>query len=554
MLTLPPPPPGPPAPSCAPQVLNDYLDRMAEGQRVESTRLRFFVAPEGEGAAPGASLDRVEVRLPGGRGGLRELFRAFGLDAGLEEGEAEGPHLGSGDTALVEFLQEQVGTAVELQREAARLKGLVSDAATEVVGEFGLAGLAVGEPGLKGATELAWSLAALEKLRGALRGLAPSESAGLHGHRLHLHRERSWGAGAGEGAGSSRALGEDGRIHLVADGSIAEQLLTLNVDEARVLSRLERYWRRRIEQLAPAATEVLGVKNVVSDHLISPAPGQDVSAGAQAFVLWAGKIISNREAFELALNGRTFDFSLLVHGDRAQEEPVFAQPSSHIVQVRDDCPPHLLLKYLVTGGGGAAQEAAEAVWGARAEETELLERVREAFGARHVIRVCPADATPEVMAAAKRLLRSAAQLQGWGVDLRDTCLAIDDCYEVWDSGFISIPYDFELGELCARLQAALPAPSPSGAGDARQQAGRGAPSPRGEGDSGDVGGDPALHSGVTLPEVPRPSQRSVGRSVVTEALAGAQHRHRALAPSRGRSRLLGARQAAARRVLPHPRR
>ena len=340
----------------------------------------------------------------------------------------------------------------------------------------------------------------------------------------------------------------------MADGSIAEQLLTLNVDEARVLSRLERYWRRRIEQLAPAATEVLGVKNVVSDHLISPAPGQDVSAGAQAFVLWAGKIISNREAFELALNGRTFDFSLLVHGDRAQEEPVFAQPSSHIVQVRDDCPPHLLLKYLVTGGGGAAQEAAEAVWGARAEETELLERVREAFGARHVIRVCPADATPEVMAAAKRLLRSAAQLQGWGVDLRDTCLAIDDCYEVWDSGFISIPYDFELGELCARLQAALPAPSPSGAGDARQQEGRGAPSPRGEGDSGDVGGDPALHSGVTLPEVPRPSQRSVGRSVVTEALAGAQHRHRALAPSRGRSRLLGARQAAARRVLPHPRR
>ena len=60
---------------------------------------------------------RGELRLPGGRGGLRELFRAFGLNAGLDDGEVEGPNLGSGDTALVEFLQEHVGTAVELQRE-----------------------------------------------------------------------------------------------------------------------------------------------------------------------------------------------------------------------------------------------------------------------------------------------------------------------------------------------------------------------------------------------------------------------------------------------------
>ena len=540
--------------------MNDYLDRMAEGRRVESTRLGFFLAPPGGGAAPGDALDRVEVRLPGGRGGLRELFRAFGLDAGLEDGEVEGPNLGSGDTALVEFLQEQVGKAVELQREAARLKGLVSTAAAEVVGEFGLAGLAIGEPGLKGATELAWSLEALEKLRSALRGLGPSESAGLQGHRLHLHREHSWGSGsgsgagvgAGEGAGPTRALGEDGRIHLVADGAIAEQLQTLNVNEARVLSRLERYWGRRVEQLAPAATEVLGVKSVMSDHLISPAPGQDVSAGAQAFVLWAGKVISNKEAFELALNGRTFDFSLLVHGDRAQEEPVFAQPSSHIVQVRDDCPPHVLLKYLVTGGGGAAQEAAEAVWGARAEETELLDRVREAFGARHVIRVCPADTAPEVMAAAKRLLESAAELQGWGVDLRDTCLAIDDCYEVWDSGFISIPYDFELGELCARLQAALPGPSSSWEESACQQSGRGSPSPREVGDPEDISVDPALYTGVTLPDVQRPPQQSGGRSIVTEALVGAQHRPRALAPSWGRSGILGARRTAGRRILLRP--
>ena len=54
---------------------------------MESTQLIFFLAP-GEVSRPGASLERVEARLPGGRGGLRPLFRAFGLDEGLEAGEA----------------------------------------------------------------------------------------------------------------------------------------------------------------------------------------------------------------------------------------------------------------------------------------------------------------------------------------------------------------------------------------------------------------------------------------------------------------------------------
>ena len=484
---------------------------------MESTHLVFFLAP-GEAARPGAPLERVEVRLPGGRGGLRALLRAFELDE--EAGEA-GEGLGPGDTSLVDFLQEQVGKALALQKEVARLKLLVEAASSEVVREFGLADLAVGGAGLKGAADLEWSLSALEKLQGALRGLIKEEAAGLRGHRLHLHRDRSWGGSApAKGGGSSggaaaggnlRALGEDGRIHLVADGAIAEQLGGLDAEEARVLSRLEQYWTRRIEQLAPAVTEVLGVKSVVCDHLINPA-GQDTAAGAQAFVLWAGKLLSNKEAFALALKGRKFDFSILVHGDLSQEDPVYAHPSSHVVQVRDNCPPHALLKYLVAGGGGAAQEAAEAVWGERAEESELLERVREAFGARHVIRVCPADSVPEVIAAAERLLESAAQLKRQGVDLSGACLAIDDCYEVWDSGFISIPHDFEVGELCVRLQAALPGPSdrrnPGAAGGMR---GRRAPG----GAGGE--GEEVLHTGVSLPDV-QPPRRVNGRSVTAEAL------------------------------------
>ena len=38
------------------------------------------------------------------------------------------------------------------------------------------------------------------------------------------------------------------------------------------------------------------------------------------------------------------------------------------------------------------------------------------------------------------------------------CLAIDDRYEVWESGYISIPFDFQLSDLRPRLQKLLSAP------------------------------------------------------------------------------------------------
>ena len=45
-------------------------------------------------------------------------------------------------------------------------------------------------------------------------------------------------------------------------------------------------------------------------------------------------------------------------------------------------------------------------------------------------------------------------------------LAIDDCYELWESGFISIPYDFAVSELQPKLQALLAADSSADSGTA----------------------------------------------------------------------------------------
>ena len=55
-----------------------------------------------------------------------------------------------------------------------------------------------------------------------------------------------------------------------------------------------------------------------------------------------------------------------------------------------------------------------------------------------------------MLEGARRLLEHAPAIKQ-SVDQQGASLAIDDCYEVWGSGFISIPYDFTLQELQPQL-------------------------------------------------------------------------------------------------------
>lgn len=98
----------------------------------------------------------------------------------------------------------------------------------------------------------------------------------------------------------------------------------------------------------------------------------------------------------------------------------------------------------------AVLQAAAAVQITKKEEQELLERIRQEFGAKHVVRVCSMFECEKVLEGARRLLEHAPAIKQ-SVDLRGASLAIDDCYEVWGSGFISIPYDFTLQELQPQL-------------------------------------------------------------------------------------------------------
>lgn len=59
-----------------------------------------------------------------------------------------------------------------------------------------------------------------------------------------------------------------------------------------------------------------------------------------------------------------------------------------------------------------------------------------------------------VLDAAKRLVE-AAPIICKSLDLTNVSLAIDDRYDVWDSGLISIPYDFQVKDIQPKLKALL---------------------------------------------------------------------------------------------------
>ncbi len=83
-------------------------------------------------------------------------------------------------------------------------------------------------------------------------------------------------------------------------------------------------------------------------------------------------------------------------------------------------------EFLLSEGGVQASEAATEVHNSRAKEEALLERVRQVFEAKCVIKICMNEKVAE---GAMRLLDHAEVIKQ-AVDLRGSCIALDDCYEV----------------------------------------------------------------------------------------------------------------------------
>ena len=215
------------------------------------------------------------------------------------------------------------------------------------------------------------------------------------------------------------------------------------------------------------------------------------------------------------LAGRKFNFSIIVHTD-PQMSVIQFHPSSPVLNVRSDCPPAHLLEYMISETGTAASEAAFEVQNSRAREEALLERVRQVFEAKCVIKICMSE---KVLEGAQRLLDNADVIKQT-VDLQGACIALDDCYEVWDSGFISIPYNFKIQELSKISQMLLNAGPSKGAVSAQSTGCVASPPP--------AAAAPAKSSSGRQP----PSKPVAGAARPVSVMAGATDCRPVVLPSR----------------------
>eukprot|EP00232_Nephroselmis_pyriformis_P020941 CAMPEP_0182866892 /NCGR_PEP_ID=MMETSP0034_2-20130328/8435_1 /TAXON_ID=156128 /ORGANISM="Nephroselmis pyriformis, Strain CCMP717" /LENGTH=473 /DNA_ID=CAMNT_0024999225 /DNA_START=189 /DNA_END=1607 /DNA_ORIENTATION=- len=415
------------------KVLNSFVDGFSQGRELSSTRVSFWIhGPSG--------LEMVETVLPA-NGSLRPLLASFGL---IERGMVGDDDYMDADREFIEWMQNTVRDAVDTAEKYERLKSEIGDLSEELCEEYNLNSLeTVSEfGGALGVEEQQLQLDALVSLREALQGFGEEQRTTLEGLRIQLYGER------GETVRACMVC-EDGSINVIAGERMAEEIGVLDLRRAQVLSRLGNFWRQRVEDLTGELNKLLRVEGVVGDY--SWTTGDMM--GAQRFVLFAGRVLEQREPFEWALRGRTFMYTVLVHGDTAAPYVDYMESTS-ILQVRSDCPPSKLLEFMMSERGAAVDDAVSASIDARKELEAVMEEVRVTFGARYVISVCPNDVDEEVLAAGNRLIENATRIRA-AVNLKGASLCFDTCYDAWENGFISFPYDFVMGELEAKLSGLL---------------------------------------------------------------------------------------------------
>lgn len=82
-------------------------------------------------------------------------------------------------------------------------------------------------------------------------------------------------------------VADDGSVHVVADNTtIRDQLMTLDLDRARMLAFVADFWLGRVKELTPAVQQMLGVKAVWCDT--------KTEQNSQKFVIWAGYLLEKR--------------------------------------------------------------------------------------------------------------------------------------------------------------------------------------------------------------------------------------------------------------------
>lgn len=304
------------------QLLNSYLDDLAKGRTSTSraTKLVFHVKD-------GVSLRRVEATLPAS-GNLLPLFYAFGLIT-ADELTADSSFSAAADTDFLVWLQGQVQEAVRAAEQHDLLKGAIRKLRGGIEERLSLAEVLVSRvahhtgrtvqlpkhpPLMSGpppptnaaqvGAEYAVSLAEQERqletlkvLEGCLLGLSQQgyDFSGLSFQLYHPHscpvESTSYVDEHGfynmKTSYMRSFIADDGCVHLVADRmSIKQQVMSVDLERARMLTKVTFFWLKRVRDLTPVLIDLLGVKNVWSDV--------KSEQSSQKFVIWAGYLLEKR--------------------------------------------------------------------------------------------------------------------------------------------------------------------------------------------------------------------------------------------------------------------
>lgn len=413
------------------KVLNAYVQHLSKGEPVSQHNIRFCTVNAGH-------INKVEVELPSS-GSLSPLFHAFGLISDDEFSSQRHSPSGAADVDFLAWLRGTVSQAARVAEEYQTLTQIVQDVRADIESQFQLT-CVMGSFGFatQSTEEQLEDVQALQVLQDCLTQVCQDQPDMVKGLAIQLC---SPGSVHLEGCSKSH-VGNDGTLYLRPDpDSIQADLLSLDLQHAQQLSKQSGDQSQQVRAATEALKDMLGV-----DDVWFWSRSQSVN---EEFLQWAHRVLEHRESCQAETEGRTHAFRLLVHADMSAPTLEYGDTYGAL-QVSTECEPQQLIDYLHGEAANAASATAAAQDKARGEEERLLESARVALGAQQIIRVCSQNEHPSVSRPLQQLIRSAAAVKQH-VDLSGVTLAIDDCYDVWGSGIISIPWDFSVQDLKPQL-------------------------------------------------------------------------------------------------------
>lgn len=439
------------------QKLNGYVENLSQNEANGETDLEFFVKRE-EG-----TFSRVLVTLDRG-GSLAPLFLSFGLitpeQAEWVNLKQSSPESGNG-VSLISWLQEVLSEAANASRHYDEMKQQNNRLREELEERYGIESIDLGGESYLTSNLQQRHFECLDNFKNVLHEQFGNNECPLRGLSVRLYHPSTIPAvnsGIQDEDGTFRMrnvlmeshIGENGMVHLVSGIDQLRRALgegCLDFERAQIFSRVEKYWFRRSRELAQELRVLLGVSNVWYNSL---SPGE-----LQDFVIWAGEMLQYCRCRGLFLSS-SFSFSIVVQssGEKIGDSPLDHIPTSKILTVRTDCPPELLVSFLESEDAVQAHIASESIQDDDILEEEALRIACEALGAKKLVRICSSYEQGHVVDACARLIEVGNQVRA-NLDLSNISLAIDDRYDVWDSGVISIPYDFKMSDIEPKLKALL---------------------------------------------------------------------------------------------------